>query len=215
MKVAVFDLDGTLLDSTRFWNSLARTYLERQGLKPSEDLQKTMESLTVKEGLAHMQTGYGLDKSLEQIRSEIDEILFSYYKNDAELKPFARDLIKILKSRNIRLAIASVTDEELIAMALKRLGIYEDFKFIETCGRLGLNKDDEEFFHQLSERLASEPKDIFLFEDSLYSMKTAKKAGFKIVAVEDHYARKDLREILETCDIYIKDFASLMELLSY
>ncbi len=214
MKVAVFDLDGTLLDSTGFWNSLARTYLESQGLSPREDLQKTMENLTVKEGLAYMKTDYGLDKSLEQMRSEIDEILFSYYKKDAELKPYAKDLIKFLKSKNIRLAIASVTDEELIAIALKRLGVYEDFEFIETFGRLGLNKDDEEFFHLLSERLASNPNNIFIFEDSLYSMKTAKKAGFKIVAVEDHYARKDLKEILEICDIYIKDFSSLMELLN-
>lgn len=215
MRAAVFDFDGTLADSTEFWDKLAKTYLESQGLSPREDLKEAMESLTVEEGLAYMQTEYSLDKSLVEIRKEIDELLISYYRDRAELKPFAREFIGLLRVKNTRLVIASVTDEEFISILLKKYGIYDDFEFIETCGRLGLNKDNKKFFEKISQRLDTDPNDIFFFEDSLYSMRVAKEVGFKIVAVEDQYAKKDLEEILKVADIYVKNFTSLMEFLKH
>lgn len=108
MKAAVFDIDGTLIDSIDFWKNLGKNYLISQGICPRDDLNQAMETLTVTEGISYMKEEYKIGKTSLQIKDELDELLFSYYKNDAKLKPYAIEVIKTLKSKNIRLAIASV-----------------------------------------------------------------------------------------------------------
>lgn len=213
MEAAVFDMDGTLVDSMGFWEGLAKNYLISQGIVPREDLNKTIEPLTVMESISYMKEEYKIEKSCLQIKDELDELLFSYYRKDVKLKPFAVEIIQSLKNKNIKLAIASVTDEELIYSVLNRYGIYQYFEFIQTCGNVNLSKDNEEFYRLLSKRLGTRPSYIFLFEDSFYSMKAAKRAGLKVVGVEDCYAKEDLEEIIEVSDIYFKSFASLIPFL--
>src|SRR5699024_4294481 len=170
MEAAVFDMDGTLVDSMGFWEGLAKNYLISQGIVPREDLNKTIEPLTVMESISYMKEEYKIEKSCLQIKDELDELLFSYYRKDVKLKPFAVEIIQSLKNKNIKLAIASVTDEELIYSVLNRYGIYQYFEFIQTCGNVNLSKDNEEFYRLLSKRLGTRPSYIFLFEDSFYSM---------------------------------------------
>ena len=45
-----------------------------------------------------------------------------------------------------------------------------------------------------------------MFEDALYAVCTAKKAGFRTVGVYDRYSQKDTEEIRNTSDIYMADF---------
>ena len=213
MKAVVFDIDGTLVDSMGFWKNLGRNYLISQGAIPKDDLNRVLDSLTVMEGVAYMKEEYKLDKTCSEIKYELDQLLLLYYKKDAKLKPFAAEVVKLLKDKNIRLAIASVIDEKLIYYVLQRYNIYKHFEFVQTCENTNLGKDNEDFFNLLSERLNMNPKNIFLFEDSLYSMKAAKSAGLKIVAMEEAYSKKDLEKIIEVADIYIKDFSYLISFL--
>ena len=211
MKAAVFDIDGTLIDSIDFWRNLGKNYLISQGISPRDDLYQAMETLTVTEGISYMKKEYKIGKTSLQIKEELDELLFSYYKNDAKLKPYVIEVIKTLKSKNIRLAIASVIDEELVFSILDRYGIYDYFEFVQTSKNTNLSKDNGEFFKLLPKRLNIKPGQIFLFEDSLHCMEAAKMAGLNVVAIEDNYAKKDLEKIIEFADIYLKDFKKLIK----
>ena len=48
-KLFIFDMDGTLLDSMEFWQNLGRQYLESKGKTPENNLEKIIESMTLKE----------------------------------------------------------------------------------------------------------------------------------------------------------------------
>lgn len=211
MKAAIFDIDGTLIDSIDFWRNLGKNYLISQGISPRDDLNQAMETLTVTEGISYMKEEYKIGKTSLQIKDELDELLFSYYKNDAKLKPYVIEVIKTLKSKNIRLAIASVIDEKLIFSVLDRYGIYDYFEFVQTSENTNLSKDNGEFFKLLPKRLNIKPDQIFLFEDSLHCMEAAKMAGLNVVAIEDNYAKKDLEKIIEFADIYLKDFRKFIK----
>ncbi len=213
VKALVFDLDGTLVDSTEFWDNIGKNYLISQGVIPKEDLNEAIAHLRIGETAAYMVENYELGKAYMQVKEDLDQILFLFYKKQARLKPFALDMIKLLKDKNVRVAIASVTDDEFIQAFLDKHDMSHYFEFIQTNGNTQLTKHDEDYFKLLTKRLDMEAKDIYLFEDSLYSMKTAKKAGLNVVAVEDDYSKKNIREIIEVADIYIKNFGHIIDLL--
>ena len=48
-------------------------------------------------------------------------------------------------------------------------------------------------------------EDTWLFEDGLYSIKTAKAEGFKIVGVYDKVSEADQEEIKRYADVYVRD----------
>lgn len=213
MKAAVFDVDGTLVDSMDFWENFPQRYLLSIGITPKEDLNKALETLTIEEGVIYMKMDYNIDKTPREIRKEMDNLLISYYKEDVKLKPYVIELLELLKKKNIKIAIASVISEELILSVLNRYNIRDYFEFIQTCENTNISKDDKEFFKVLNRRLNLESSDIFLFEDSLFSMRSAKKIGLNVVAIEDKASIKNLEKIVEVADIYIKDFSKLIDII--
>ncbi|OLS03212.1 HAD family hydrolase [Tissierella creatinophila] len=214
MKAAVFDFDGTLADSMEFWENLAKNYLESIEIKAEDDLNKALEKLTLDEGISYMKERYSIKKDNNTIKDEMDNLLLNYYKNKVQLKPYVIEFLDRLKTKETRIAIASVTDEKLIQSVLNRYDILDYFEFIQTCENTGLSKNDEMFFKVLYKNLNLEPGEIFLFEDSLFSMRVAKRVGLNIVGVEDSVAFKDLDKILEVSDFYIKDFKEAIDVLT-
>lgn len=213
MRAVVFDFDGTLVDTMEFWNNLAKNYLLSIGITPLDDLDKALEKLTVDEGVLHMKERYKIEKTQIEIQAEMDELLFSYYREDVELKPYVEEMLEKLKNKKIRMAIASVIDEELILSVLKRYDISHYFEFIQTCENVSLSKDDRNFFDLLPEKLNLKPDGIYMFEDTLYPIISAKKAGLKVVGVEDGSGAKDIEKIIELSDVYIKDFREFIDLI--
>lgn len=209
MKAAVFDFDGTIVDSMGFWNNLAKNYLSSIGIKARDGLDKALEKLTLDEGASYMKEEYKIEKTKVEIQDEMDGLLFEYYRDKVELKPYVLELLDKLKRENIKMAIASVTDERLIASVLNRYGIRCYFEFIQTCENTGLSKSDSRFFDLLSERLNLNSSDIYIFEDTLYPIVVAKEAGFRTIGVEDDLATKHRKKIKELVDCYIKDFSEI------
>ena len=74
---------------------------------------------------------------------------------------------------------------------------------------VGLSKGKPEFFQTVINRLGLGPKEIWVFEDALHCMISAKKCGLNIVATKDESALSDLKKIKEISDIYIEDFSQL------
>ncbi|MGO1469558.1 MAG: HAD family hydrolase [Tissierella sp.] len=213
MKAAVFDFDGTLVDSMGFWSNLARNYLYSIGIVALNDLEKSLEKLTVSEGILYMKEKYKIGKTKEEIQKEMDELLFKYYREEVKLKPDVVELLNKLKGKGITIAIASVIHEKLIESVLKRYNIENYFEFIQTCENTGLSKGDRKFFDLLPKRLNLNPDEIYMFEDTLYPMVSAKKAGLKVVGVEDDSGLKNKGEIVNLSDLYIEDFNKFLDLI--
>lgn len=209
MRAAIFDLDGTLVDSMGLWESLADYYLLSIGIEPPKDLSGALSKLTVDEGILYLKRRFNLKTTIEEINQSFEEILTDYYKNRIQLKPYVREVLEEFKSKNIIMALATATDEYFVSMVLNRYGIRKYFTFIQTSQNVGLSKSQPEFFQIAIERLGVEPEKIWVFEDALHCMVSAKECGLNIVAVEDKWAFPDLKEIKEISDIYIENFSQL------
>lgn len=209
MKAAIFDLDGTLIDSMWLWRDLANNYLLSIGVEPPEDLRESLKELSILEASFYMRDRFNLKKSPEEINSEIEEILTDYYANRFQLKPHALEVLNTLKKRNIKICVATATDDRLAFSVLNRLGIKDYFEFIQTCNSTGLGKNESRFFQVAVDRLEVEPEETWVFEDTLHCMISAKKCGLNVVAIKDDSALMDIDEIKRIADMFINDFSKL------
>ncbi len=186
-KYAIFDMDGTLVDSMGYWDELAEEYLHSQGVLsvPPEILQQTAP-LPMGETLALFIRVFGLDDTPERARQSLWAIMEEHYRRDIGLKPGAEAYLRELSRRGVAMCVVSATPEPLMELCLTRLGVRGYFQFVLSCESVGAGKDRPDIYHAAAERLgAAAPAEAAVYEDSNVAVRTAKAAGFWTVGVFD------------------------------
>jgi len=187
MKIrgAIFDMDGTLLDSMYIWNTTATRYIAQKGLKAEEGLDATFKNFTLPEAATYFQTHYGLTESQETIINEINGMTEYAYTNEVVAKDGLKDLLEYMHSKGIKMCVATVTDRYLAEIALKRAGIRQFFGEIFTCSEIGAGKHEPKIYEAALKFLGIPKEEALVFEDAYYAIKTAKDAGFSVVGIFD------------------------------
>ena len=205
IRGAIFDVDGTLLDSSAVWDDAGAKYLSTLGITAEAGLGRKLFTMSLDEGAVYMKETYHLQQSREEILTGVLQVVEDFYYNEAPLKEGAADFVKALAEGGIPMVIASSSKKEHIQAALTRLGIMEYFKHIFTCNEVGIGKHDPKIFHEAAAFLGSQPNETWVVEDGLYAMKTARAAGFHVLGVYDEPSSGDWEEIQQTASLAMKD----------
>lgn len=185
-KYAIFDLDGTLVDSMPFWKELSKEYLVAKGVKDiPTDILERIKPLTVKESAALFIGELGLDGTVESVSDEINSMMGEHYKNDIPIKAGVENYLKKLRERDVDMCVASATVEPLIDACLERLGVRHYFRFSLSCDTVGAGKSSPLVYQTAAERLGARVEETAVYEDSLLAAGTAKNAGFYLCVVAD------------------------------
>ena len=203
---AIFDADGTLLASMHIWRECGAYYLRSIGLTPEYGLSAKLWPLSFEQGCMYIRDKYNLSCSVQEIREGIFAMIANFYRNEAVLKPGVREVLERMKRKNIPMVIATSGNRELLEAALRRNGIAEYFSRVFTCGELHTDKRHPEIFVECAKFLGLAPEHIAVFEDSLFALETAKRAGFIEIGVEDRYSIHDKDRILLAADYYVEDW---------
>jgi len=207
IKGAIFDLDGTLLESMHIWRFAGPRYLESIGIESREDISKSTGTKTLAEAAEYLKKKYSIPKSVKQIIDEINNSIENAYFNEVELKECVPELLTSLKDNGVKICIATLTDTYLVKAALKRLGILHFFDNIFSCADTGIGKDSPDIYYKAAESMGVLPHEALVFEDAIYAMKTAKAAGFPVMAIYDRWCRHSREEIEKVADVYFTTFA--------
>ncbi len=203
---AIFDVDGTLLDSMSIWDTIGADYLRSIGYEPRENLNEVFKNMSLLQAAEYYRHEYGVTRSIEEIMDGVNAMLKRFYNHDAPLKPGAAKLLERLRRKEIKLCIATATDRYLVEAALERCGVLSYFDAIFTCGEVGHGKDEPVIFEAALRFLGTEKAKTVVFDDALYAIRTAKKAGFPAAAVYDSH-EKAQAEIRALADLYLADLA--------
>ena len=211
IRGAIFDVDGTLLDSMFIWDTIGETYLRSIGYQPKENLNETFKNMSLRQAARYYQTEYGVTLSIDQIMDGVNAMLERYYRFEVPLKPGAAELLERLRQNGVKLCIATATDRHLVEAALDRCGVLSCFGEIFTCNEVGHGKDEPDIFEEALRFLGTEKAETVVFDDALYAVRTAKEAGFPVAAVYDSHERSQA-EVRARSDLYLEDLTQLVEL---
>lgn len=183
IKCAVFDADGTLIDSMGVWLEADEEYLRSKDRRLDPDTYRKFANMTYKESISYVKKHYGLEDTEEKISADIQKLVMKKYENEVEANDGIRELLQRLLDNGVPMAVATSNDRKLICRALRATGLRRYFSHIVTCDETGCGKSDAQVFIRAAELLGAGPAETLVVEDSKEYVRAAKAAGFIAIHV--------------------------------
>ena len=213
MRYAIFDLDGTIVDSMGYWRGFEKAFLLENGIK-EENIKKLSKndwigSDWVEALCDFFNKEYGFSLTPEKFHQWGIDYMMRKYAEVIGFKPGAQELLDRFLQQGVKMCVCSSTDRSIMEPVLKKYDLDRYFEFTVHCRQFGVEKNDPEIFRYCMNRLgATKPEEVAVFEDALYSASTAKSAGFYVVGMYD-VNEKRTEQLEEIADQYVKDYNTL------
>lgn len=203
--IALFDVDGVILDSMAIWDALPLRYIQSKGKTPQSDLAKKIAPMSLEESSIYLKEHYQLNESSIQIQHEIIEMLATYYKEEVTLKPGIVSCLQACQNQHMPMYVLSIGDETLIDAAFQRLHIRSYFQTIFTV----MDKRDPQVYRNLANTLHTKPQELLVFEDSLEAIQSANQAGCITIGIADPSNQDKQKQIQSRADDFVSDLEAI------
>ena len=212
MKAAIFDMDGTIIDSMWVWNKIDLQYLKKRNIEMPLDLKRCIEDKSFAEVAQYFKDRFGITDSIKQIQAEWNDMAFYEYSHNVSMKKGVKEYISKLKSLGIKIGLATSNCQLLIDAALKNNELISLFDEITIADEVTRSKNYPDIYLLAAKKLGVSPKECVVFEDILPAIRGAKAAGMRVVAVHDVDSECNKEEMTSLSDLYIYEYASFLDI---
>ena len=216
IKGAIFDMDGTLVDSLMLWNVIWEKFGDifcgGRKFVPAPDDDKSVRTMTLKDAMDYLHLQYAIGKNGDELLEAANRIIEEFYSGEVKLKDGVAEFLEYCYNNGIKMCIASATYMNLIKIAVEHCNIGKYFENIFSCAEIGKGKDKPDIYLMALECLGTKIDETCIFEDSYVAIETADKLGIKTVGIYDKY-NYDQDKIKTTATVYIGDGESLKKLI--
>jgi len=187
IEAAIFDMDGLLIDSEPFWRQSHMEVLGNYGFVITEDDVRAAAGKRTGDQVALWRERFQWEEPSNDVVTDqiVQNVAKLIHLNGIAL-PGVYDVIDVLKSHSIPMAVASSSAPDLIDVVLERLDIKKHMEFAHSAEHEAHGKPFPDVFLSTAKRLGVSVAHCVVFEDSLNGVKAAKAAGMKCVAVPEH-----------------------------
>ncbi len=217
IKAAIFDMDGTLIDSLKIWNVLwgkiGETFLNDKNFMPCMEDDKKVRTLMFKDAMELIHINYHLGKSGKEVLEFANQVLVDFYDKEVTLKEGVRDFLEVCQNKGVKMCLATASTPDLLNLAINHCDIGKYFSRTFSCSTLGKGKEEPDIYLLAADFLGEELSETWVFEDSLVAIETATKIGMPTVGIYDpHNFGQD--RIAEIASEYIAQGETLLKLIN-
>jgi len=210
IKVALFDMDGTLVDSMPYWAASVVQILEEDHVPYPADIVRILTPLGYIGSARYYINQLGMTDSEETLVQRMQDNAYPKYRDLVQPKPFVKEYLQTLRAQGVRCCVLTASPHLTTDICLQRNGLYNLFEQVWCADDFGLTKDNPEIYRQVAQRLECAAHEIRFFDDNLLAVQTAKAAGLETVGVYDLSSKGDREAIAQIADRYITSFEELL-----
>jgi HAD superfamily hydrolase (TIGR01509 family) len=190
--LAIFDLDGVLIDSKELHFEALNEALREIGPEfeiSQRDHSTKYDGLSTRRKLEilHSEKGFPIEhfETVWKLKQEITVRMLGEIKKDEELISF----LKFIQNQGTLLAVASNSVRNTIDLVLRNLGVADFFSLILSNEDVISAKPHPEIYWKTMMHFGVVPDMTVIFEDSYVGRLAAQRSGARLIPIEN---RKDL-----------------------
>lgn len=189
-KGAIFDMDGTLLDSMPVWKQLTQGYLAEFGLTITDEEFAACEGFSQSQVAQYFADRYPkLPGGASGLMEGMNRLITIRYETLAKPKDGVLPFLDELRRRGVKMAIATLTERRHAEKALRDRNMMGYFDFMLTIEDVRISKYQPDIYLKSAEKMGLLPAECIVFEDAPYACAAAKRAGFRVCGmIEPVYA---------------------------
>lgn len=207
IKAAIFDYDGTVVDSMPMWSQASSNYVRSLGREPKPDLDEKIKRLGLEEGAAVFRDEYGASGTTEEIVEAVLNGVRENYRNHVVPKEGIVEVLEDLKAAGVKMVVATASARDMIEICNKKHGLDKYFDAVFTCVEVGANKRKPDIYHAAAEFLGVKPEEALVFEDVRHAALCASEAGYPVVGIYDALSGPEREEIAAAAALYLEDYS--------
>ena len=205
IKGAIFDMDGTLLDSMPVWHRLTQNYLKQFNVHITDEDFAACEGFSQPEVADYFLARHPeLPLTRETMLDGMDALITSRYESIAVPKDGVLDFLERMRRQGVKMAIATLTARRHAEKALLDRDMMQYFEFMLTIEDIGVSKREPDIYLAAAERLGLAPADCMVFEDAPYAGVTAHHAGFQLCGLAEPAYAAGEAELRSVSDVFIE-----------
>ena len=187
IKAVIFDMDGVIIDSEPMYLNIQWEYAKTKNPNVKYEELFPMVGATKKDAWSVMEKAINNGQTWSELRTEFKSKvdMFTHTDYTAVFRPQVCGVLKTLKEKGYRLAVASSTQLDVVERVMRDNGIYGYFDVLVSGDQFTMSKPDPEIYHYTAGKLGVKENECLVVEDSPFGILAAHRAGMKIVALED------------------------------
>ena len=211
IELVIFDLDGTLIDSTSLWADIDKSFFAHHGLEIPPQYNKEIAHIGLFAAAKLTKDKYLPNLEIEDIMNEWNDLALEAYEKHIPLKDNALELLKILKLNKVKIALATANSGELYLPCLLRLDIEKYFDLIIDVNSCKDGKNSPEIYDKVCAHFSIKRENALVVEDMLQALKTAYENGYNVVGMYDKCSTTNEEENRKYCHKFIYNFDELIK----
>lgn len=186
VRAVIFDLDGTLTDTEKYFQRAWAEAGERSGFELDREKTLALRSLGMPFVDGQLKKWFGEACRPAEIRALTHSIFNSIAaEHGVRLKPGAKELLAWLKAKGVVIALATAGSTDRAEKQLAETGVRGFFDKVISANMVARGKPAPDTYLHACSVLGVRPEEAVAVEDSPNGVKSACAAGCRVIMVPD------------------------------